>query len=226
MPFHLRKWQAGRERGLASTARVSPRSPQCPTAGRSYSALRHGHFPRANAVFNFEYRSESWADPVTGPDRRQPFAPDRSFDRPRPQRKVTRRGCAAYGHQQHFRTRPGPPGPPAASGPAAPATAGWPATPDHTIRRAPPASRRRARSRPAPARGGRRGTAAVQPRRNQPRHGRAAFCRRQFRPLCGDRLPRMKATSSYHVRLQLSALPASQDLEFPARRLAHMPMRA
>ena len=74
----------------------------------------------------------------------------------------------------------GPSGLPAAPGPAAPAIASWPASPDHTTSpctcvKAP------ARSRPAPARGGRRRTAAVNPPETSPATG--------TQPSAGGRAP-------------------------------------
>jgi len=109
----------------------------------------------------------------------------------------------------------GPVGPPAEPGPAAPAIASLPASPDHTTspctcvmsrRRADPGQR-------LPA----AGAAGSQPstRRNEPRHGHAAFRWRQVpRPLRRPH-PRMTTISPCHVHQQLPALPANQDLGFP-----------
>jgi hypothetical protein len=136
--------------------------------------LCHSHRRRADAVFNFEYQPQSWAAPATGLDRRQSFVPDCPLDRPRPQRKVKRRGEVAMSvATSSISVAGGPVGPPAEPGPAAPAIASLPASPDHTTspctcvmsrRRADPGQR-------LPA----AGAAGSQPstRRNEPRHGRS-----------------------------------------------------
>jgi hypothetical protein len=123
LPIHLRKWQAGRERGITS---VAPAQSKIPTMPHSWQ-VRAGFASRlpaaVNMIFNFEFRSKSWTASTISLDRQQSFVPDRPLDRPRSQRKVKRQatdalGCAACGHQQHLRTqrarqdRPQRPGPP------------------------------------------------------------------------------------------------------------------